>query len=107
LSYALLVVAGMVSKGMMSPFWSMPSVLFPSGVSGGARGIINGIGNMGGFAGPVLVGWLAHWTNSVQSSAAAVCAVSVAGAGLSMLLPEATAGRRHTGQTGNLADIPK
>jgi len=107
LSYALLVVAGMFSKGMMSPFWSMPSVLFPSGVSGGARGIINGIGNMGGFAGPVLVGWLAHWASSVQSSAAAVCAVSVAGAGISMLLPEATAGRRHTGQTGNLADIPK
>jgi len=107
LSYALLVVAGMFSKGMMSPFWSMPSLLFPPGVSGGARGIINGIGNMGGFAGPVLVGWLAHWTSSVQSSAAAVCAVSVAGAGISLLLPEATAGRRHTRQTGNLADIPK
>lgn len=40
---------------------------------------------MGGFAGPVMVGWLAHWTRSVQFSAAAVCAVSVAGAGISML----------------------
>lgn len=95
LSYALLVVAGLFSKGMMSPFWSMPSLLFPSGVSGGARGMINGLGNMGGFAGPVLVGWLTHWTSSVQSSVAAVCAVSVAGAGITMLLPDATAGQRH------------
>lgn len=77
LSYALLVLAGMFSKGMMSPFWSMPSVPFPSGVSGGARGIINGIGNICGFAGPVLVGWLAHWTSSVQSSAAAVSPAQV------------------------------
>ena len=96
LSYALLVVAGLFSKGMMSPFWSMPSLLFPSGVSGGARGMINGIGNIGGFAGPVLVGWLAHGTSRVQTSVAAVCAVSVAGAGITMLLPDATAGRRDT-----------
>jgi sugar phosphate permease len=93
-SYALLVIAGLFSKAMQSPCWSMPSVIFPSGLAGGARGIINGIGNLGGFAGLVLMGWFAGRSGNMSASIAGLCAISAAGGAITMLLPKATAGYR-------------
>lgn len=40
-----------------SVFWSIPPALFPREVVGGARGIIIGMGNLGGFVSPTMVGW--------------------------------------------------
>lgn len=94
LSYALLVIAGLFSKAMQSPCWSMPAIIFPAGVAGGARGIINGIGNLGGFFGPVLIGWLAGKTGRMNYSIACLAGVSVLGGILTMLLPRTTAGYR-------------
>jgi MFS family permease len=91
LSYGLLIVAGFFSKAMLSPFWSIPSVLFPRGVSGGARGVINGIANLGGFVGPVIVGWMATAGSGPESCIAFMSAVAVAGGLLTMLLPAPTA----------------
>ena len=100
LTYSLLVIAGLFSKAMQSPCWSMPSVIFPQGIAGGARGIINGIGNLGGFAGPVLMGWFAGHTGDMNASIAGLCAVSAAGGALTMLLPKSTAGYRFMTRTG-------
>jgi len=91
-SYGLLVLAGLFLKAMQSPYWSLPSLLFSPGVSGGARGIINGIGNIGGFAGPVLVGWLARRSGNTQSGVTAICIVSVVAGVITMLLPRSTSG---------------
>jgi MFS family permease len=99
LTYSLLVIAGLFSKAMQSPCWSMPSVIFPQGIAGGARGIINGIGNLGGFAGPVLMGWFAGHTGDMNASIAGLCAVSAAGGALTMLLPRSTAGYRFMTRT--------
>ncbi|MEG2434300.1 MAG: MFS transporter, partial [Acinetobacter sp.] len=46
------------------PLWSMPT-LFLSGTAA-ATGIatINSIGNLGGFAGPVMIGWIKDQTGS-------------------------------------------
>ncbi|MGO8718075.1 MAG: MFS transporter, partial [Acidobacteriaceae bacterium] len=55
LSFACLVVTGLLTKAMQGPCWAMPALVFPPGVVGGARGIIVGIGTLGGFLGPVLV----------------------------------------------------
>jgi nitrate/nitrite transporter NarK len=59
LSFGLLVATGLFTKSIQSTFWAMPAVLFPQGTSGAARGFINGLGNLGGFTGPTLAGWLA------------------------------------------------
>ena len=53
-SYAFLVCCGCTH----GPFWSIPPQLFPKGVAGGARGIVNGIGNLDGFCGSYLVAGL-------------------------------------------------
>jgi MFS family permease len=57
-SFSFLVVCGFFHNAYNGVFWAMPPMLFPSEVCGGARGFINGIGNLGGFVGPFLVGWI-------------------------------------------------
>lgn len=58
LAYAFLCIFGYFWEAYNGPFWTYPPMLFPSKIAGGARGAINGIGNLGGFVGPFFVGWL-------------------------------------------------
>jgi MFS family permease len=100
ITYALIVVTGLLSKAMQSPCWSMPALVFPEGVSGGARGIINGIGNLGGFLGPVLVGWFTTKTGSMNGGIHALTVVLLIGGTATMLMPKITAGYRYQEQQG-------
>lgn len=45
-------------------FWSIPAALLPTETLGGGMGLINGIGNLGGFFGPFIVGYLIQTTKS-------------------------------------------
>jgi sugar phosphate permease len=56
-SYGFLALTGFFLTGHQGVFWSMPPAIFPREIGGGARGIINGMGNLGGFVGPAMVGW--------------------------------------------------
>ena len=58
LSFIAIVVVGAGSYGALGPFWAIPSETLPRSVSGSAMGLINAIGNLGGFFGPVIVGYL-------------------------------------------------
>lgn len=100
LSYGLLVVTGLLSKAMQSPFWSMPALVFPPGVAGGARGIINGLGNLGGFVGPALVGWFATRTGNMNDGVLALAAIQILGGCVTMLLPRITASYQQTQAPG-------
>ena len=55
-SYIALVVCGFFLKAATSAFWSIPGRIAAPEVAGSARGVINGLGNLGGFCGPYLVG---------------------------------------------------
>ncbi len=46
------------------PFWAIPSQILRFEVVAVAMGVINALGNLGGFAGPYLVGWLTDVTGS-------------------------------------------
>lgn len=92
ISFALIVVTGLLSKAIAGPYWSMPDLLFPPGVAGGARGIINGIGNLGGFIGPVLFGWLTTLTGTTSAGIYALAAILVLGGLVCRFLPETTGG---------------
>lgn len=58
LSFSCLVLAGAFLQAAAPVFWTMPSMLFPESVAGSVRGVINALGNLGGFLGPFLMGWL-------------------------------------------------
>jgi MFS family permease len=92
-SFALLVLTGIFTKSMQAPFWAIPPLLFPSGLAGGSRGIINALGNIGGFLGPALMGWLATRTGDMRIGISALACSLLLGAALTMLLPRVTAGK--------------
>jgi MFS family permease len=58
LSFVAIVVVGAGSYGALGPFWAIPSETLPRSVSGSAMGLINALGNLGGYFGPVIVGYL-------------------------------------------------
>jgi len=57
-SYAALVGCGFFIQSAAGVFWSITPRLFNAEVAGGARGVINALGNLGGFCGPYMVGVL-------------------------------------------------
>jgi len=58
LSFGAIALVGAGSYGALGPFWAIPTETLPAGVAGSAVGFINAIGNLGGFFGPLAVGYL-------------------------------------------------
>jgi len=53
--------------GVYAPFgvwWSYPTTFLSGAAAAGAIGLINSCGNVGGFVGPYLIGYLKKWTGS-------------------------------------------
>jgi ACS family tartrate transporter-like MFS transporter len=86
---AVLLALTLVNIGISSakpPLWSMPT-LFLSG-SAAAAGIatINSIGNLGGFVGPAMIGWIKDLTGSFQGGLFFVAGLLVLSAVLTLVL---------------------
>jgi MFS family permease len=88
ISYALMCLAIPGPFAAMAPFWAIPSETLPRTAMGLVIGLVNAFGNLGGFAGPYIVGWL---KNEYQSTAIPFNALGVGmliAAGLAFLLPK-------------------
>lgn len=55
---AMFTVAGFGLYAYLGPFWAIVSQMLPARTAGGAMGLINALGNLGGFTGPFVVGYL-------------------------------------------------
>lgn len=51
-------------KSYMPAFWALPSLLLTEAAAAGSIGLINSVGNLGGFVGPSLLGFVESRTNS-------------------------------------------
>jgi MFS family permease len=58
LSYALLCLSIPGPSAALAPFWAIPTETLPRNVAGMVIGFVNAFGNLGGYAGPFIVGWL-------------------------------------------------
>jgi MFS family permease len=67
------------------PFWASSSRAVPVALAGGAMGLINALGNLGGFVGPYLGGYLQDVSGGSFLSTAVVLSVALLLAGLVML----------------------
>jgi MFS family permease len=65
LSYVLLCFAIPGPFAAQPAFWTIPSELLPKSVLGSVMGLVNAIGNLGGFLGPFIAGILKQQTNSI------------------------------------------
>ncbi|HSU55450.1 MAG TPA: MFS transporter [Candidatus Dormibacteraeota bacterium] len=91
LSYGLMCLAISGPFAGMAPFWAIPGETLPRAALGMIFGVVNAFGNLGGFTGPYLIGWLKdkyHSTNlpfCLLGMGMLVCAV------LAFFLPKAPA----------------
>jgi ACS family tartrate transporter-like MFS transporter len=64
LSVALFTLALTGTKAYLPAFWSLPSLFLTGSAAAGSIGLINSVGNLGGFLGPSVVGWVDAWSGS-------------------------------------------
>jgi MFS transporter, ACS family, tartrate transporter len=71
-------------------FWTMPSAILTGAAAAGGLALINSIGNLGGFIGPYVVGWVTETTkNPANGLIVLACALLMAGGSVLMLQPKA------------------
>jgi hypothetical protein len=67
-AFFFLILAGI---GVYAPFgvwWSYPTTFLTGTAAAGAMGLINSCGNIGGFVGPYLTGWIKEATGSFEGA---------------------------------------
>jgi MFS transporter, ACS family, tartrate transporter len=64
MSVGLFVVAGGAFYGFQPVFWAVPTLFLSESAAAASIGLINAVGNLGGFAGPMVIGYLANRTHS-------------------------------------------
>jgi MFS family permease len=89
LSYAFMCLAIPGPFAALAPFWAIPSETLPRNVMGPVIGLVNAIGNTGGFFGPYFVGWLKTQYQSIAIPFNALGVGMLIAAGLAFLLPKA------------------
>ena len=67
LAVALLCITGAGVYAAIGPMWAMLTEIIPPASTGIGIGLINGLANLGGFAGPFVVGALRDWTTNFYS----------------------------------------
>lgn len=93
IAFAFLVACGFFLHGPSGVFWAMPPMVSDPGKAAPQRGVINALGNIGGFVGPFFVGWL----TDVSSSTVAFYSLTVftfIGIVVTLTMPAVTAGAR-------------
>ncbi len=89
---AVLVALTLVNIGISSakpPLWSMPTLFLSGPAAAAGIATINSIGNLGGFVGPAMIGWIKDQTGSFVGGLYFVSGLLVLSAVLTLLLSRA------------------
>ncbi len=88
-SIGMFIAAGGAFYGFQPVFWAVPTRFLSESAAAASIGLINSVGNLGGFAGPMVMGYLASRTRSFSAGLLYLVA-SLFASGILML----TVGRR-------------
>lgn len=93
LAVALISLGAVGIYGTKAPFWALPSTFLQGSAAAGGIALINSLGNLGGFFGPAMVGWVKETTGSFEMGlyALAITAVLAALASLLIVRPRTVA----------------
>jgi MFS transporter, ACS family, tartrate transporter len=86
---AVLLALTLVNIGISSakpPLWSMPTMFLSGSAAAAGIATINSIGNLGGFVGPAMIGWIKDLTGRFQGGLFFVAALLVLSAVLTLVL---------------------
>ena len=68
--------------GSKPAFWPLPSAFLTGSAAAGGIALVNSIGNLGGFVGPYMVGWIKDATGSFEAGLYFLAACALASAAL-------------------------
>jgi ACS family tartrate transporter-like MFS transporter len=77
-----LCIAAAGFYGAKGPFWATPSMLLTGSAAAAGIAWINSIGNVGGFFGPAIIGWLKDVTGSYSGGLLGLAAFTLLSAGI-------------------------
>ena len=83
-----LSVAAFGIWGTLGPFWAIPTALLRGTAAAGGIALVNSIGNLGGFVGPYLMGWIRDATGGFTAGLLTLAAILVVGALITLGLQE-------------------
>ncbi len=86
-AFASISLVGVGSYGMLGPFWAIPTETMPRSISGSAMGLINALGNLGGYFGPQAVGYVFNRTGDFRYAFGLICLAYFMASILTLLLP--------------------
>jgi ACS family tartrate transporter-like MFS transporter len=85
----VLIALSLVNIGISAakaPLWSLPTLFLSGSAAAAGIALINAIGNLGGFAGPYLIGWIKDQTGSFRGGLYAVAGLLLVSALLTLIL---------------------
>jgi len=75
--FIALTVASAGFYAAVGLYWTLPTTIIGGMAAAGGIGLINAVGNIGGFLGPVIVGWFTQTTGNYRSGLAALAGVTI------------------------------
>ncbi len=87
-------VAAVGIYGSRPSFWPMPSLFLSGAAAAVGMALINSIGNLGGYVGPFIVGWIKDSTKSFEMALYFLAACALLSAVIALLAPRSTDTRR-------------
>jgi ACS family tartrate transporter-like MFS transporter len=79
-SLAMLSIAAFGIWGTLGPFWTLPTAFLRGSAAAGGIALVNSVGNVGGFVGPILVGWVREATGGFHGGLLTLAGILVLGA---------------------------
>src|SRR6266853_1250820 len=64
---AFLILSGACTTAFMPSFWSLPTMFLSESAAAASIGLINSVGNLGGFVGPLVMGYLVGRTHNFSA----------------------------------------
>ena len=66
--------------GTLGPFWAIPTAMLRGTAAAGGIALVNSIGNVGGFVGPYLMGWIREASGGFTYGLLTLAAILILGA---------------------------
>lgn len=92
LAVIVMAIAAVGIYGSKAPFWPLPSMFLTGSAAAGGIALINSIGNLGGFVGPYVVGWIREVTHSYEAGLYFLGGLALSAAVLTLIVVNARFG---------------
>ena len=88
LAFLSLCLAATGIWSTLGPFWSLPTAFLSGTAAAGGIALVNSIGNVGGFVGPTVMGFLRQRTHRFESGLTLLAVTLVVAGALALSLPD-------------------